>query len=124
MRGAGLLGLGDLERLAHDLGNDRRVRQARVPLRDRLHHANDVDVLVRLLVHPLEVALAGERDERRTVEVGVGDGRHEVRRAGPERAEADAGVAGEAAVDVGDVRAALLVADRDELDRRVARATR
>src|SRR5207237_4648691 len=40
-------------------------------------------------------------------------------RAWPERAEADAGAAGQPAVDVGHVRAALLVADRDELDRRV-----
>ena len=55
--------------------------------------AHDVDVLVRLLVHPLEVALAGERDERRAVEVGVGDRGHEVRGARPERAEADAGAA-------------------------------
>ena len=54
---------------------------ARVPLRDRLHHLDDVDVLVRLLVHALEVALAGERHERRAVEEGVGDGGDEVHRA-------------------------------------------
>ena len=118
VRGARLLGLGDLERLAHDLGDDRRVGEARVPLGDRPHHAQQVDVLVRLLVHALEVALAGERHERRAVEVGVGHRGDEVQRPGAERAEADAGVAGEAAVDVGHVGAALLVADRDELDRR------
>ena len=79
VRGAGLLGLGDLEGLAHDLGDDRRVGQPRVPLGDRAHHAQQVDVLVRLLVHPLEIALAGEGDERGAVEVGVGHGGDEVR---------------------------------------------
>ena len=78
---AGLLGLGHLERLAHDLGDDVRVVEARVPLRDRPHHPHEVDVLVRLLVHPLEVALAGERHQRRAVEVGVGHRGHEVQRA-------------------------------------------
>jgi hypothetical protein len=62
------------------------------------------------------VGLAGERHQRRAVEEGVGDGGDEVRRPGPERAQADAGAAGQPAVDVGDVGAALLVADRDELD--------
>ena len=74
--GAGLLGLGDLERLAHDLGDDLRRRSARA-----FHfvigrmNIDDVDVLVRLLVHALEVGLAGEGDERRAVEEGVGDAR-------------------------------------------------
>ena len=66
-----------------------------------------------------EVALARERDERRAVEVGVRHRGHKVEHgARAERAEADAGVAGEAAVDAGHVGAALLVADRHELDRR------
>ena len=119
VRRAGLLGLRHLEGLAHHLGDDLRVVHARVPLRDRPHHLDDVDVLVRLLVHPLQVALAGERDERRAVEVGVGHGGDQVQRARPERAEADAGAAGQPAVDVGHVGAALLVADRHELDRGV-----
>jgi hypothetical protein len=117
VRGPRLLALGDLERLANDLGDDRGVRQAGVPLRDRTHHAQKVDVLVRLLVHPLEVALTGERDERRAVEKGVGHRGHEVERAGPQRAEADARVTGQAPVHVGHVGAALLVPDRDEPDR-------
>ena len=73
---------------------------------------------MRLLVHALEVALPGQGDERRTVEVGVGDRRDEVERAGPERAQAHAGATGQAAVDVGHVGAALLVAHGHELDRR------
>jgi hypothetical protein len=118
MRGARLLALGDLEGLAHDLGDDLRVLHARVPLGDRAHHARQVDVLVRLLVHPLQIALAGERHERRAVEVGVRHGGDEVERARAERSEADPGAAGEPAPHVGHVGAALLVPDRDELDRR------
>ena len=116
---ARLLALRDLEGLADDLRDDVRVRQLRVPLGDRTHHALDVDVLVRLLVHPLEVALTGERDHRRAVEVGVRHRRDEVHRARPERAEADARAAGQPPPDVGHVGRALLVAHRHELDRRV-----
>ena len=115
---AGLLALGDLERLAHHLGDDVGVVQARVPLGDGRHHAHQVDVLVRLLVHALQVALAGERHQRRAVQVGVGHRGGQVQRAGAERAQAHAGVAGQAAVGVGHVAAALLVADGDEVDRR------
>ena len=118
VRRAGLLRLGDLERLADRLGDDVDVVQPRVPLRDRLHDAHEVDVLVRLLVHPLEVGLAGQRDERRTVEVRVGDGGDQVQRARPERPEAHARAPGQAPVDVGHVGAALLVAHRYELDGR------
>ena len=80
---------------------------------------DQVDVLVRLLVHPLEVGLAGERDERRAIEERVGDRGDEVRGARTERAEAHAGAAGQPPVRVGHVGAALLVADGDELDRGV-----
>ena len=114
----GLLRLRDLERLAHRLGDDPRARQPRVPLRDRLEHRHDVDVLVRLLVHPLEVALAGDRDQRRAVQERVGDGGDQVGRARPQRAEADARALGQPAVHVGHVRTALLVADGDERDAR------
>ena len=44
-------------------------------------------------MHALEVALAGERDERRAVQERVGDAGDEVRGARAERAEADAGAA-------------------------------
>ena len=94
-----------------------RVLHARVPLGDRAHHPGQVDVLVRLLVHPLEVALAGESHQRSTVQVRVRDGGHEVESSWPERAEADARAAGQPAPDVGHVGAALLVTDRDEFDR-------
>jgi hypothetical protein len=115
---ARLLALGQLERLADDLGDDRRVRQPGVPLGDRPHDAHQVDVLVRLLVHALEVALAGEGHERRPVEERVRHPGDQVERPGPQRAQADPGAPGEAPVDVGHVGAALLVADGHELDGR------
>ena len=116
--GSRLLGLGDLEGLADDLGDDRRVAHTRVPLGDRAHDRQDVDVLVGLLVHPFQVALAGEDDDRGAIEERVGDPRHEVRRAGPQGRETDARPTGEAAVGVGHVRGRLLVPRRNEADGR------
>ena len=84
---------------------------------------DQVDVLVRLLVHPLEVGLAGERDERRAVQERVADRGDEVHRARPERAEADAGAPGQAPVHVGHVGPALLVANGDEARPRSSPAT-
>ena len=115
---ARLLRLRDLERLADHLGDHARRVQPRVELRHRPQHVDDVDVLVRLLVHALEVGLAGQHDHRRAVQERVGDTGHEVRRARAERAQADAGGAGQTAVHVGHVRTSLLVAHGHELDRR------
>ena len=112
--GARLLPLGDRECLAHRLGDDLRVVDAGVPLRHRLHHPHDVDVLVALLVHLGEAGLPGQRHHRRAVEEGVGEAGDEVGRARAERPQADAGVAGQAAVGVGHEGGALLVADGDE----------
>ena len=72
-----------------------------------------------LLVHALEVGLPGQSDERRAVEEGVGHAGEEVRRPRPERAEADTGALGQAAVHVRHVGAPLLMANRDEIDGRV-----
>ncbi len=49
----------------------------------------------------------------------VGDAGDEVRRAGPQRREADARVAGQPAVNVGHERRSLFVSGRSEGDRRV-----
>ena len=70
-------------------------------------------------MHALEVGLAGQRDQRRAVQERVGDGRYEVGGARPERPQAYSRAAGQATVRVGHVGAALLVADGDELDRRI-----
>ena len=115
--GAGLLGFGDLERLADDLGNDLGARHPGIPLHDWAKDADQIDVLVRLLVHTLEIGLAGERDQRRAVKERVGDRGDKIGSPGSERTQADAGSAGQAPVGVGHVGAALLVADRHELNR-------
>ena len=65
--------------------------------------------------------LAGDRDHRRAVQVGVGDAGHEVRRTRAERAHGDGGPTGQPAVDVGHERGALLVAGRDVADLRPRR---
>ena len=89
---------------------------ALVPLGDRLEHAHDVDELVGLLVELVEGRLAGQRDHRRVVEVGVGDPGDEVRGARPERRHRHRRAAGQPPVDVGHERRALLVAGRDVAD--------
>ena len=73
---------------------------------------------MRLLVHSLEPALAGQGHERGPVQEGVGHPGHQIGGPGTQGAEAHAGPAGQAALDVGHEGAGLLVADRDELDRR------
>ena len=85
----------------------------RAPLHDGREHPEDVDVLMRPLVDPLEPGLAGDRDERRAVERGVRDAGEQVRGAGPERGEADPGVRAQPARDVGHERGTLLVPDDD-----------
>ena len=67
-------------------------------------------------MHLIRADLAGNGDEGRTVAVGVGHSRNEIRRAGAEGCHADAGLAGQAAVDVGHEGCALLMADGDKFD--------
>ena len=90
VRRARLLDARQAERLAHDLGHRVGDGDARRPFRDRLEHPHDVHVLVRLHVRALESRLAGDRDERRAVELRIGDAGEQVRRAGSERRETHA----------------------------------
>ena len=92
VRRAGLLDPCETERLPHDLGHRVRDGDARAPLRDGLEHPDDVDVLVRFLMNPLESGLPGDRDQRRAIELGIGHAREQIRRAGSERREAHTGV--------------------------------
>src|SRR5205807_4985109 len=54
--------------------------------------------------------------ERSAVEEGIGHARDEIRRAGPQRREANPRVGGESSVDVRHERSGLLVAGEDETD--------
>ena len=121
VRRPGLLQRRDPEGLAHDLGDELGLPDARVPLRDGLEHPHDVDDLVRLLVELGGRGLPGDRDHRRAVQECVRHARDEVRRAGTERPHRDCGAAGQSPVDVGHERRALLVAGRDVPDTLVVR---
>ncbi len=81
-----------------------------------LEQVDQVEHLVAFLVHARGRALPGNADDRRAVHVGVGKTGDEVGRAGSERRQANAGLAGEAAVNVGHEGGALLVPGGDELD--------
>ncbi len=111
----------DAERLADDLGDRADPLDARVPLRDRLEHPDDIDDLMRLLVELARRRLAGDRDHRGAVQVRVCDARQEVRRPRAERRHGHCGTTGEPAMNVGHERGALLVAGRDVADGLMAR---
>jgi hypothetical protein len=117
VRRARLLGLGHLERLADDLRYDLRAGYARVPLDDGAQDADQVDVLMRLLVHALEVRLARQGKERCAVQKRVGNRGDEVGCPGAEGPEAHARPSGQAADSVGHVGTSLLMADGHELNR-------
>jgi len=70
-------------------------------------------------VHPVTTDLAGDGHDRHPVQIGVGQARGQVGRAGAECGQAQPGAPGEAPVDVGHEGRALLVAGRDEADGRV-----
>ena len=116
VRGPGLFGGGHRKGLAHRLGHGARVVHAGVPLGHRLHHLDDIDELVGLLVHAREVDLPRDRHKRCVVQVGVGDAGRQVGGARTERRQADAGLAGQPSVGFGHEGGALLVAGRHEGD--------
>jgi hypothetical protein len=64
--------------------------------------------------------LAGQHQHRHGAEMGIGRGGGEIQRAGPERRQADAGMAGQAAVGRGHEGGGLLVPGQYELYLRMA----
>jgi hypothetical protein len=117
--GPGLLLLGDLERLPDNLGDDRARLDLRVPFREGPECLDDVDELVGLLVEEAPRQLAGDRDDRRAIEIRVGQAGGEVRRPRPEGRQAHPRLAREPPPDVRHEGGRLLVADGDETDGRV-----
>ena len=85
-------------------------------LRDRHRDAADVGLLEGVGADGGAGDLAGDRDDRHGVHVGVGERRHEVRRAGAGGRHADADLAGRGGVALGRMAGALLVADEDVAD--------
>jgi hypothetical protein len=116
---AGLLRRSELEGLAHDLRDVVRVDHALRPARHRAHHGDHIHRLVALLVESLAVGLPGNDHERRPVHVGIGDAGDQVRRAGTQRPQTDAGLTGQPPVDFRHEGGPLLVTREDELDGRV-----
>ena len=88
----------------------------RGPLGDRPIHRHHVDDLVAFLVLALHVALAGERDHRRAVHVGVRHARDQIGCTRTKRAQAHGRITGQPAIDVGHERGRLLVPREDEAD--------
>ena len=113
---ARLFRLGDLERLAHDFRHDLGFANLRAVLGNRRKEINQIEYLVAFLVQTCRRALARNGDDRSAVHVGVGDPRDQVGRTGTQRRHAHARAAGEAPVDVGHERRALLVMRGDEPD--------
>ena len=107
--------------VADDGGNAARINDLDGAFRDRPHNAHHVDELkTRLPVLP-ERLLTRDGNDRRADELGVGDSRNEVRGAGTEGGEADAGPSGQPAVRGGHEGRRLLMARHDEFNRRRAK---
>ena len=114
--GAGPLGLGLFERLAHHLRGGVAKRNHVAPLRDGPVDGHEIHDLVRLLVEPVQARLRHQRHQRVRVELGVRDSEHQVERAGAEGRQTHARLAGQRSVGVGHERGTALVARRDEPD--------
>ena len=90
-------------------------------LDDRDRDAGDVALLEGVGADQVRAHLPRDADERRRVHPGVGDRRHQVRRARPGGGERDADAARRARVALRHVAGALLVAGEHVPDRRAAR---
>ncbi len=116
--GAGAPGRGDVHgggehgRHVLRLGDEERV------LRDGHRDARDVDLLEGVGAHRGREHLAGDREHRHRVHVGVGDRRDQVRGARARGGDADAEAAARGGVALGRVAGALLVAHEDVADGR------
>ena len=109
-----LLGVleGQTHDLAHRVGADDLLRA----LGDRLKHGRQVEILVAGELHPVGAHLSRDGHQRRTVQIGIGHTGDKVGRAGAEGGQADAGPAGQTAIDIGHKSRTLLVAHRDKAD--------
>ena len=87
---------------------------ASLPFRDRGEQRAEVQLLVGHALVAVDRQLAGERNDRRAVEVGVGDAGDEVRGARTECGEARAGASGAAGHGLGHEGRTGLVLREDE----------
>ncbi len=114
---AGAARAGDVERLLEHLRQVGDVLHEPGVLDDRHRDALDVGLLEGVGADQVRRHLAGDAHDRRRVEVGVGDRRHEVGRAGAGGRDGDAHLAGRTRVALRHVAGALLVAHQEVADR-------
>ncbi|MNH22992.1 hypothetical protein D3C79_828700 [compost metagenome] len=89
-------------------------------LGDGVHHAAHVDDLEAALLGLLDRLLTGDHHHRHAAQIGVRTGGDQVGRARAEGRQADASLAGQAAVGGGHEARRLLVAGEHQLDLRLA----
>ena len=109
----------DRERLGHVLGDPLGAVDLPRRLRDAAEHLRVVELLPRLAAAKRARHLADEEEHRRRVLLRRVHADRRLRRSRPARDEADPGPPGQLPVRLGRVRRALLVAARDQPDRRV-----
>ncbi len=112
-------GGGDVERLGDGPRDVGGVGDEEVVLRDRQRDAADVGFLEGVAADGGAGHLAGDRDHRDAVHVGVGDRRDQVSGARARGSHANADPAGGLRISGGSVTGALLVAHQDVADRAV-----
>ena len=95
---------------AHRVGADDLLRA----LGDRLKHRGQVKVLVAGELHPVGADLSGDGHQRRTVQISIRHTGDKVGSTGAKGGQADAGPAGQTAIDIRHKSRTLLVAHRDE----------
>ena len=120
MDGARALLHGEAECLARGRWDLNAAHDLLGKLGDRAHHLDDVDDLKVALLALADRLLASDHEHGHAAELGVGGASDEIGRAGAERGEDDAGLAGQAADCGGHEGAGLLMAHEDQLDLGIA----
>ena len=114
--GTGLAFLGVLEGQADDLAHRVGADDLLGALGDGLKQGAQIEVLVAGQLHTVGAHLAGDGHQRCAVQIRIGHAGDEVGGTRPQGGQADACVAGQAAVHIGHKSSSLLVAGGDEAD--------
>jgi hypothetical protein len=110
----------DPESLPHNRGDRRRADDLMRHLGQRRHCRDDVDDLKACLLAAEDTLLAGDHDHRHRAEQRVGSAGRQVHRAGPQRRQANAGLAGQPPMRGCHEGCRLFMAGHHQLNRRTA----